>query len=231
MKAFGDYSPEEQQAVVELLRSQRTGAALAAAYTLQGSNSIQVEMDVHQSSCGNSGVTREILVDDPSAWMGGVPIGRFFDWEVGQKFLITVKELPPNKAAKPKPNPWRVKERKGKCRWFLDGKWAVNEVTGAHEFFVRHNDYAWGRVKATESARSARLHGRKPKYVVDVYDPTEGGYGHISPTDERLRGAKHRLIFRGEAATLKEAARMIFEKRHPDAVKHLAGEKRKRKAA
>ena len=230
MKAFGDYSLEEQQAVVELLRSQSTGASLAAAYTLKGSNSIQVEMDVHQSSCGDSGVTREIQVDAPHAWMGGVPIGRFFDWDVGQRFLVTVKELPRNKDAKPKPNHWHVDRLKGKCRWFLGGVWGTNEFTGAHEFFIYEgNDFAWGRVKATETARAAMIHNRKPKYIVDVYDPQEGGYSFLSVREERQYGRKHQLILRCEAESLEEASRIIFENRYPEAVKYLARVKREKK--
>lgn len=233
MRPFGDYSDEEKQAVIELLRSQKTGAALAAAYSLEGSASVQIEMGVHQSSCGDSMTLQPLFTDETHGWMYGVPLGAFgFDPDAGQRFLITCKEMPRNQDVTHPPNPWRVKDNKARCRQYLGGKWGINKYNGAKEFFI-DPERAWGKVTVCEGAspRVAALHGKKAKYTVDVYHPQEGGWGHITTWDEHKYGKKHRLCLRTTANTLKEAAQIIFEARYPEAIKYLARVKREKTAA
>lgn len=229
MRPFGDYSDEEKQAVIELLRAQKTGVALAAAYSLEGSASVQIEMGVHQSSCGDSMTLNPLYTDETHGWMYGVPLGAFgFDPDAGQRFLITCKEIPRNKQVKHPVNPWWRDRQKGYCRRYLGAKWGVNKYNGARELFI-DEERAWGRITVQAGPRVAALHGGKAKYTVDVYDPNEGGWGHITIWDEHKYGRTHKLVLRTTANTLKEAAQIIFETRYPHASRYLAAVKRERK--
>ncbi len=228
LKAFDQYTAEERQAVLALLKQSGLNAARAAAFLLNGSASVQIEIDEHHSSCGVAQSVR-VLEENPGSYRsyGALPISLLHDTECGDRFIVAVKRLPKNLANPPRENPWHIERQKCHCAMFRNGDWKINKYTGAREFFTCDGRIAWGKAtpKRHRSPRAIALLGGVREYVVDVYHTSDA----FEPWQER-DGREHQLILRAEARSLKKAADLIFDTRYPEARRFLSEVRRNRRS-